>query len=167
MSNHSRHGSTSRKFFNICYLIFLATLLGCSRNGYDPEKITHRPRIFLDGGSPMPILDEYDIAGIKLGSFRDIFSDDKEKRMYGIWVGVDRRSAMILQKETSRYIGRNLNFVVNGVLVGFHPIESTITNGFIPFMFTNQKSEESVLAYYSKLDSSIHHIRLELQNLRN
>ncbi len=115
----------------------------------------------------MPILDEYDIAGIKLGSFRDIFSDDKEKRMYGIWVGVDRRSAMILQKETSRNIGRNLNFVVNGVLVGFHPIESTITNGFIPFMFTNQKSEESVLAYYSKLDSSIHHIRLELQNLRN
>ena len=86
--------------------------------------------------------------------------------MYGIWVGVDRRAAMILQKETS-YIGRNLNFVVNGVLVGFHPIESTITNGFIPFMFTNQKDEETVVAFCSKLESSIQHIRLELQESRN
>ena len=115
----------------------------------------------------MPILDEYDIAGIKLGSFRDIFSEDSDKRMYGLWVGVDRRAAMILQKETSRHIGRNLNLVVNGVLIGFHPIESTITNGFIPFMFTNQKSEEAVVAFYSKLDSSIQHIRLELQESRN
>jgi hypothetical protein len=167
MSTRSRLGLSQSIFIGLSAGLILIGTFGCSRSGYDPEKITHRPRIFLDGGSPMPILDEYDIAGIKLGSFRDIFSEDSDKRMYGLWVGVDRRAAMILQKETSRHIGRNLNFVVNGVLVGFHPIESTITNGFIPFMFTNQRSEEAVVAFYNKLDSSIQHIRLELQESRN
>ncbi len=155
---------------NFVYFFLLMTLfsaLSCSRNGYDPEKITHRPRIFLDGGSPVPILDEYDITGIKLGSFSDIFSNDPDKRIFGVWVGVDRRSAMTLQKETSRNIGRNLTFVVNGMVVAFHPIESTITNGFIPFIFTQQREQEDVYTFFSLLEKSIQHIKLEFQNQQN
>lgn len=153
----------------VCFLhIFLIIfLIGCARNGYDPSKITHRPRIFLDGGPPIPILDEYDIAGTQLGSFTDIFNPGEEARIYGIWVGLDRRAAMNLQKETAKNIGRNLNLVVNGSVVGFHPIEATITNGFIPFMFTHRRSEKEVYSFYQKLETSVRQIQLELQNLRN
>lgn len=149
-----------------CLSLFLLCL-GCSRNGYDPSKITHRPRVFLDGGAPIPIIDEYDIAGTQLGSFSDIFNPDNEARIYGIWIGLDRRAAMTLQKETAKHIGRNLNLVVNGTVIGFHPIESTISNGFIPFMFTHRKSEEEVFAFYGKLETSVRQIQLELENQRN
>ena len=74
---------------------------------------------------------------------------------------------MTLQRETAKHIGRNLNLVVNGTVIGFHPIESTITNGFIPFMFTHRKSEEAVYAFYNKLEVSVRQIQLELQRQRN
>ncbi len=96
------------KYSLICILLILFTQLGCSRNGYDSTKITHRPRIFVEGGAPIPIIDEYDISGTKLGSFSDIFSPNKEGRIYGIWIGLDRRAAMTLQKETANRIGGNL-----------------------------------------------------------
>ena len=157
-----------KHFFSLlCCLTLLLCNLGCSRNGYDPSKITHRPRVFLDGGAPIPIIDEYDIAGTQLGSFSDIFNPEREGRIYGIWIGLDRRAGMTLQKETAKHIGRNLNLVVNGTVIGFHPIESTISNGFIPFMFTHRKSEEEVYAFYSKLETSIRQIQLELKNQRN
>ena len=155
------------KYSLICILLILFTQLGCSRNGYDSTKITHRPRIFVEGGAPIPIIDEYDISGTKLGSFSDIFSPNKEGRIYGIWIGLDRRAAMTLQKETANRIGGNLSLVVNGTVVGIHPIESTITNGFIPFMFAHRKTEEEIYAFYIKLELSVRHINLELQNQRN
>ncbi|MDC0368700.1 hypothetical protein OAN13_03305 [Opitutales bacterium] len=155
------------KYSLICIQLVLLTQLGCSKNGYDSTKITHRPRIFVEGGAPIPIIDEYDIAGTKLGNFADIFSPEKEGRIYGIWIGLDRRAAMTLQRETANRSGRNLNLVVNGSVVGFHPIEGTITNGFVPFMFTNQQSEEEIFAFYSMLELSVRHINLELQNQRN
>ena len=153
----------------ICILLItgLLTFSSCSRNGYDSSKISHRPRIFLDGGAPIPIIDEYDIAGTQLGSFTDIFNPDKEGRIYGIWIGLNRRAAITMQKETANHIGRNLNLVINGRVVGFHPIESTITNGFIPFMFTHRRPEEEVFAFYSKLETSVRHIQLELEKQRN
>jgi len=155
------------KYSIIFPLLAVITFIGCSRNGYDPSKITHRPRIFVEGGAPIPIIDEYDIAGTKLGSFADIFSPDKEGRIYGIWIGLDRRAAMTLQKETANRIGRNLSLVVNGSVIGVHPIESTITNGFIPFMFTHRRTEEEIYAFYNNLELSVRHINLELQNLKN
>ena len=74
---------------------------------------------------------------------------------------------MTMQKETAKHIGRNLNLVVNGRVIGFHPIESTITNGFVPFMFTHRKSEEEVYAFYQQLETSVRQIQLELQDQRN
>ena len=161
------YGFLARKHVCCFLTVSLFFIVGCSRNGYDPSKISHRPRIFLEGGAPIPIIDEYDIAGTQLGSFTDIFSEDKDGRIFGIWIGLDRRSAMTLQKETAKHIGRNLSLVVNGRVIGFHPIESTITNGFIPFMFTHRQSEEEVYAFYSMLETSVKHIQLELQSKRN
>jgi hypothetical protein len=152
------------KYSLICISLILFIQFGCSRNGYDSTKITHRPRIFVEGGAPIPIIDEYDISATKLGSFSDIFSPNKEGRIYGIWIGLDRRAAMTLQKETANRIGRNLSLVVNGSVVGVHPIESTITNGFIPFMFTHRKTEEEIYAFYNNLELSVRHIKLELQS---
>ncbi|MEK9772525.1 MAG: hypothetical protein VW576_03065 [Opitutae bacterium] len=145
----------------------MVLFFGCSRNGYDPSKISHRPRIFLDGGPPIPILDEYDIKGTQLGSFTDIFNPEKDARIYGIWIGLDRRAGLTLQKETTKHIGRNLNLVVNGRVIGFHPIEGTISNGFIPFMFTHRRPEEEVFSFYQQLETSVRHIQLELQKQRN
>tara|TARA_B100002019_G_scaffold292862_1_gene317480 strand:- start:6231 stop:6812 length:582 start_codon:yes stop_codon:yes gene_type:complete len=167
MKKSIRHRFLINSFLYL-FLIGLAALTtSCSRNGYDPDKISHRPRIFLDGGAPIPIIDEYDIAGTQLGSFTDIFSPDQKDRIYGVWIGLDRRAAMTLQKETAKHIGRNLNLVVNGTVIGIHPIESTITNGFIPFIFTHRKSEEAVYAFYKKLEVSVRQIQLELQRQRN
>ena len=155
------------QFIQLGCILILLFILGCSKNRYNPEQISYRPRIFVDGTAPIPIIDEYDIAGTQLGSFADIFSPNQEGRIYGVWIGLDRRAAMTLQKETANHIGRNLNLVVNGTVVGFHPIESTITNGFIPFMFTHRKSEEEILEFHKKLQISVQQIHLELQNQRN
>jgi hypothetical protein len=167
MKQFIQNNFSTQGFLSIFFILMVSASLSCSRNGYDPSKITHRPRIFLDGGAPIPIVDEYDIAGTQLCSFSDIFSPDKTGRIYGVWVGLDRRAGMTMQKETAKHIGRNLNLVVNGRVIGFHPIESTITNGFVPFMFTHRKSEEEVYAFYQQLESSVRQIQLELQDQRN
>jgi hypothetical protein len=152
---------TSLKLGMVAVLLFTS---GCNRNGYDPTKISFRPRIFIDGGPPVPILDEYDIAATQLGSFSDIFNGDRNRRVFGIWIGLDRRAAMTLQKETTRNIGRNLNLVINGVVTGFHPIEATISNGYIPFMFTQRQSEPEVMAFYQQLEASVRQLQIELKN---
>ena len=167
MKQFIQNNFSTQVFLSIFLILIASASLSCSRNGYDPSKITYRPRIFLDGGAPIPIVDEYDIAGTQLGSFSDIFSPDKTGRIYGVWVGLDRRAGMTMQKETAKHIGRNLNLVVNGRVIGFHPIESTITNGFVPFMFTHRKSEEEVYAFYQQLETSVRQIQLELQDQRN
>ena len=155
------------KLLCLSYFTLLIVITGCSRDGYDPSKISLRPRIFLDGGPPIPIIDEYDIAGTQLGSFTDIFNPDQNARIFGIWIGLDRRAGMVLQKETAKHVGRNLTLVVNGGVVGIHPIESTITNGYIPFMFTHRRTEEEVYTFYNKLQTSVRQIQLELKKQRN
>ena len=167
MKQFIQNNFTTQGFLSIFFIVIFSASVSCSRNGYDPSKITHRPRIFLDGGAPIPIIDEYDIAGTQLGSFSDIFSPGKTGRIYGVWIGLDRRARMTMQKETAKHIGRNLNLVVNGRVVGIHPIESTITNGFVPFMFTHRKSEEEIYAFYQQLETSVRQIQLELQDQRN
>lgn len=167
MPNSNNTPAILHKSFLFLASSLLFVLLSCSRNGYDQTKITHRPRIYIEGAAPVPIIDEYDISSVQLGSFTDIFSADKKGRVYGVWVGLDRRAAMSLQKETSKHIGRNFNLVVKGKVIGFHPVESTITSGFIPFIFTSRKPEEETIDFYKKLENSVRHIKLEIQNMRN
>lgn len=115
----------------------------------------------------MPIIDEYDIISAQVGSFSDILSANEQDRVFGIWLSLDRRASITLQKETARNLGKNLNLVIGGNAVGFHPIEKTIGNGFIPFLFTNRMSEEEVMIFYNQLQISIPHIRLELNRQKD
>jgi len=165
--NHLRlSSSVSRILLFFSLLIFAAA--GCSKKDkYDPTKITLRPRIFLEGAAPVPIIDEYDILGSQVGTFSDVLGENEQDRVFGLWLSLDRRAAITLQKETPRNLGRNLSLVVGGSTVGFHPIEKTISNGFIPFLFTSRVSEQEVMIFYNQLQTSIPHIRLELNRQKN
>ena len=139
----------------------------CRKKNFDPTKITIRPRVFIEGAAPIPILDEYDVTGVQLGTFADIFSNDGEGRIFALWLSTDRRAAMTLQKETARHLGRRLSLVVDGEVIAVHPIEKTLTNGYIPFLFTNKFSEEQAMLIYNKFSESIDHLKAEFQDLKN
>jgi len=170
----------SLKFFNyflktyffrgfICCMLIIGLSFpsSCNRNKADPTKITIRPRVFIEGAAPVPILDEYDFTGVQLGTFADVFSEDGDGRIFALWLSTDRRSAITLQKETSRHLGRRLSLVANGQVIAVHPIEKTITNGYIPFLFVNKIPEEQVMSLYNKFSESLVHLKAELQDLKN
>jgi hypothetical protein len=125
-----------------------------------------RPRVFLEGSAPIPILDEYDFTNLRIGSVDNILSDDPLDRRYALWFGLDRRSAIDLQKETIRNIGRRLHLVIGGQIVGVHPIEKAITNGVLPFVLSNVISEENAMILYQELTISLIHIKAELEDKR-
>ena len=72
-----------------------------------------------------------------------LFSDDPEDRIFALWFGFDRRSAMALQKETVRNIGKRLQLSIGGQLIGVHPIERGISNGVLPFILSESITEEN------------------------
>ncbi len=156
-----------RVFICFALIIGLAFSASCNRNKADPTKITIRPRVFIEGAAPVPILDEYDFTGVQLGSFADVFSEGGDGRIFALWLSTDRRSAITLQKETSRHLGRRLSLVANGQVIAVHPIEKTITNGYIPFLFVNKISEERVMSLYNRFSESLVHLKAELQDLKN
>ena len=84
-------------FFLLCGLS-CSIFLGCSKFRSDPSKITMRPRVFMEGAAPIPILDEYDFRGVQLGTIANILTPDPSDRTYTLWFTLDRRSAMTLQK---------------------------------------------------------------------
>ena len=75
---------------------------------------------------------------------------------------------MTLQRETAKHIGRNLNLVVNGTVIGFHPIESAPLQMalFHLCLLTENQKRQSML-FYNKLEVSVRQIQLELQRQRN
>jgi hypothetical protein len=145
----------------------LAFSVSCKNKKSDPSKISVRPRVFIEGAAPVPILDEYDFTGVQLGTFADVFSENENGRIFALWLTTDRRAAITLQKETSRNLGRRLSLVVNGQAIAFHPVEKTITNGYIPFLFVNKIPEEQVMIIYNKFRESLVHLKAELEDLRN
>ena len=146
---------------------FFVLLPSCKSKKSDPSKITIRPRVFIEGAAPVPILDEYDFTGVQLGTFADVFSEDQNGRIFALWLSTDRRAAITLQKETSSNTGRRLSLVVNGQAIAVHPIEKTITNGYIPFLFVNKIPEDQVMVIYNNFSESLIHLKAELEELRN
>ena len=147
-------------------ILSFSVLGSCRKSRSDPKKITMRPRVFLEGSAPIPILDEYDFTNLRIGSVDNILSDDPLDRRYALWFGLDRRSAIDLQKETIRNIGRRLHLVIGGQIVGVHPIEKAITNGVLPFVLSNVISEENAMMLYQELTISLIHIKAELEDKR-
>lgn len=140
-----------------------AFFLASCRQRHDPEKITMRPRIFLEGAAPIPLFDEYDFLQVQLGTIANIMTENPNDRMYALWFSFDRRSSMNLQKETVRNVGRRLHLVVGGEIVGVHPIEGGITNGVLPFVLSANMPQQNAVFLYNELNTSLMHIRAELQ----
>ena len=150
-----------RSFYSFLPFFILGA---CRKSRSDPSKITTRPRVFLEGAAPIPILDEYDFSSLRIGTVDNILSDDPLDRRFALWFGLDRRSAIELQKETIRNIGRRLHLVIGGQIVGVHPIEKAITNGVLPFVLSTIVSEENAMMLYQELSVSLVHIKAELQD---
>jgi len=120
-----------------------------------------RPRVFLEGAAPIPILDEYDFTNVQIGTVDNILTDDPNDRKFALWFSLDRRSATTLQKETIRNIGKRLHLVVGGQTIGVHPIEKSISNGVLPFVLSYVATEENALFLYQELSVSLTHIKAE------
>lgn len=148
------------------YLLPFTILSSCRKSRSDPTKITMRPRVFLEGSAPIPILDEYDFTSLRIGSVDNILSDDPLDRRFALWFGLDRRSATSLQQETIRNIGKRMHLVIGGQIVGVHPIEKAITNGVLPFVLSSVANEENAMMLYQELTLSLIHIKAELQDKR-
>lgn len=136
----------------------------CQKRKIDQSKITMRPKIFLEGASPVPLFDEYDIRGAQIGTVENIFSEDSNDRVFALWLNLDRRSSFYLQKETTMRLGSRLQLVSNGQILGIHPIEKTISNGIIPFILSTRMTEQGARILYEQLGQSITYIQAELEN---
>ena len=146
--------------FTICSAFFSQS---CRKQKSDPSKITSRPRVFIENSAPIPILDEYDFIGVQIGTINNIFNDDPNARTYALWFSLDRRSAITLQKESIRRRGQTLHLVISGQRIGFHVVQEAITNGVIPFVLTNDISEENAMRLFRELSQSIIHLQAELK----
>ncbi len=123
-----------------------------------------RPRVFVENAAPVPIIDEYDFRNVQIGTIDNIFTDDPDDRTYALWFSLDRRSSIILQKESIRRRGQTLQLIIGGQLVGYHVIQEAITNGIIPFVLANNLPEENAMILYQELSKSILHLQAELKD---
>ena len=112
-------------------------------------------------------MDEYDFTGVQLGTFADVFSKMKMVGFLPCGCPQIRRAAITLQKETSRNLGKSFELGSQWASNCVHPIEKTITNGYIPFLFVNKIPEEQVMMIYNKFRESLVHLKAELEDLRN
>ena len=148
----------------LCIVTSLCLLnQSCQKRKIDQSKITMRPKIFLEGASPVPLFDEYDIRGAQIGTVENIFSKDSNDRVFALWLTLDRRSSFYLQKETATRLGSRLQLVANGQILGIHPIEKTISNGVIPFILSTRMTESGARILYEQLGKSIIYIQAELE----
>ena len=148
---------------NLLLSFLPALFLSSCRQRHDPNKITMRPRIFLEGAAPVPLFDEYDFMQVQLGTISNIMTENPNDRMFALWFSFDRRSAMNLQKETVRNVGKRLHLVIGGEIVGVHPIEGGITNGILPFVLSANMPQENAVYLYNELNTSLMHIRAEYE----
>ena len=148
----------------LTFLVFLITLLSCRSQRFDPSKITMRPRVFIENAAPVPIIDEYDFIGVQIGTIDNIFTEDTGDRTYALWFTLDRRSAITLQKESIRRRGQALQLIIAGQVVGFHVLQQAITNGVIPFVLSNNLTEENAMMLYQELAQSITPLQAELND---
>lgn len=147
---------------SILFLFTLIYSIGCRSQRSDPDKITMRPRVFVENSAPVPIIDEYDFNGVQIGTIDNIFTEDPSDRSFALWFTLDRRSSITLQKESIRRRGQTLQLIIGGQLVGFHVIQEAITNGVIPFVLNNNLPEENAMILHRELAQSITHLQAEL-----
>ena len=119
-----------------------------------------RPRVFLEGAAPIPILDEYDFTGVQIGTIENILTDTPDDRSFALWFSLDRESATLSKRNNSKYRKR-LHLVIAGQTIGVHPIEQSISNGVLPFVLSYVTSEENAMILFQELMFSLQHIKAE------
>ena len=55
-----------------------------------------RPRFFIDDSPSVPVLLEFDVVGVKLGTVDNIFSPEPEDRYYALWFSLNRKASILL-----------------------------------------------------------------------
>ena len=148
-------------------VVTLAGLGSCRKPRPDPRQITMRPRFILEYNPTVPVLLEFDVIKVDLGTVQNIFADDPKARSYALWFTFDRRAAIGLQTLTAKNIGKNLIFTLSGQKLGIHPIDNTISTGVLPVLLTSVKTEENARYLHDGLSSSIETIQYLLAKERN
>ena len=125
----------------------------------------------LDSACPKPIIlggeatvyPPWVKKGIQMGKVDNILSPDESDLVYAIWLSFDRISAFHLQKETVRHLGKRFQLVIDGQIIGVHPIEKSVSNGILPFILSTQLNDSGAQYLYTQLSQSIFNLQSELE----
>lgn len=144
-----------RKAVTIFSGIVLSAISSCRGHRVDDKQITMRPRFFIDDSPSVPVLLEFDVVGVKLGTVDNIFSPEPEDRSYALWFSLNRKASILLHTLSVKNAGKNLLLGINGQQMGVHPIDNAISNGVLPILLNSVKTEEQARYLHNELARSI------------
>ena len=144
-----------RKALSGLSVMTLALITSCREKRPDVGQITMRPRFVLEDQPTVPLLLEFDVIGVNLGTVDNIFSPEPEDRSYALWFAFNRKASIILHTLSVKNVGKNLILGINGQQMGVHPIDHAISNGVLPVLLNSIKSEEHARQLHNELSRSI------------
>jgi hypothetical protein len=144
-----------RKALSGLSIMTLALITSCREKRPDVGQITMRPRFVLEDQPTVPVLLEFDVIGVNLGTVDNIFSDEPGDRSYALWFTFNRKASILLHTLSVKNSGKNLIVGGMGQHMGVHPIGNAISNGVLPVLLTSIKTEEQARFLYDELSQSI------------
>lgn len=144
-----------RKALSGLSVMTLAVITSCREKRPDVGQITMRPRFVLEDQPTVPVLLEFDVIGVNLGTVDNIFSPEPEDRSYALWFAFNRKASILLHTISVKNSGKNLLLGINGQQMGVHPIDRAISNGVLPVLLNSIKTEEQARYLYDELSRSI------------
>jgi len=144
-----------RKALSVLSVMTLAVITSCREKRPHVGQITMRPRFVLENQPTVPLLLEFDVIGVTLGTVDNIFSAEPEDRSYVLWFAFNRKASILLYKLSVKNLGKNLILGINGQQMGVHPLDHAISNGVLPVLLNSIKTEEQARYLYNELSRSI------------
>ena len=144
-----------RKALSVLSVMTLAVITSCREKRPHVGQITMRPRFVLENQPTVPLLLEFDVIGVTLGTVDNIFSTEPEDRSYVLWFAFNRKASILLYKLSVKNLGKNLILGINGRQMGVHPLDHAISNGVLPVLLNFIKTEEQARYLYNELSRSI------------
>lgn len=144
-----------RKALSALSVMTLAVITSCREKRPDVGQITMRPRFVLEDQPTVPLLLEFDVIGVNLGTVDNIFSPEPEDRSYALWFAFNRKASILLHTLSVKNSGKNLILGINGQQMGVHPLDRAISNGVLPVLLNSIKTEEQARYLYDGLSRSI------------
>ena len=144
-----------RKALSVLSVMTLAVITSCREKRPHVGQITMRPRFVLENQPTVPLLLEFDVIGVTLGTVDNIFSTEPEDRSYALWFAFNRKASILLHTLSVKNAGKNLLLRINGQQMGVHPLDHAISNGVLPVLLNSIKTEEQARYLYNELSQSI------------